>query len=102
MRLLTEEIRRRLPGLYETDGEDDPIVQVKFFATWCSWTWYATEFDGDNTFFGLVYGHVAELGYFSLSELQAGEGKLHQVERDFHFMPSRLSEVRRIHRARVA
>ena len=97
MKLLTEELRGRLPALYQTDGESDPTVQAKFFATWSSWTWYGIEFDGEDIFFGLVYGHVAELGYFSLSELESGARKLHQVERDYHFRPTPLSEVRELH-----
>ena len=96
-KLMSDEIRERLPALYATDGQKDPIVQVKFFSTFSSWTWYAIEFDGDDTFFGLVYGHEAELGYFSLAELAAGRGRT-QVERDLYFKPTPLSEVRRLHR----
>ena len=97
MKLLTDETRGRLPALYQTDGHSDPMVQVKFFATFSSWTWYAIEFDGEDTFFGLVYGHAQELGYFSLSELESGAGRLHQVECDRHFVPRPLSEVRMLH-----
>ena len=97
MKLLTEQLRGRLPALYATDGQKDPVVQAKFFATWSNWTWYAIEFDGDDTFFGLVSGHFVELGYFSLAELESGAGKLHQVERDYHFRPTPLSEVRALH-----
>ena len=96
MKLLTQEIRRRLPELYATEHHADPIVQAKFFATWSSWTWYPIEFDGEDRFFGLAVGHVAELGYFSLQELSAGRGRT-QVERDLHFSPRPLSEVRKQH-----
>jgi hypothetical protein len=30
-----------------------------------SWTWYSTEFDGEDLFFGLVVGFETELGYFN-------------------------------------
>ena len=40
------------------------------------WTWYAIEFDGADLFFGYVVGHVPELGYFSLQELEAARGPL--------------------------
>ena len=90
MKLLTQEIRRRLPRLYATEDDKDPIVQVKFFSPWTNWTWYATEFDGENIFFGLVEGFETEWGYFSLSELEAarGPGGVPIIERDLHFEPT--------------
>ena len=59
-----------------------------------NWTWYATEFDGKDTFFGLVDGFDKELGYFSLSEFESlnGKGVMH-VERDLWFEPTPLSEL---------
>jgi len=93
--LLTAEIRRRLPPLYSTAETPAPVVRAKFFAPWTSWTWYATEFDGEDLFFGLVEGHESELGYFSLSELESlsGPGGL-RVERDAHFRPKTLQRLR--------
>ena len=46
------------------------VTLVKFFTPDSSWTRYATEFDGEDTFFGLVIGFEVELGYFTLSELR--------------------------------
>ncbi|MBI1826051.1 MAG: DUF2958 domain-containing protein [Planctomycetes bacterium] len=94
MKLLNEEIRRRLPALYATEKEKDPIIQVKFFTPWSNWTWYATEFDGEDSFFGLVEGFETEWGYFSLSEIEAtrGPGGL-RIERDLHFNPTPVSEL---------
>jgi Protein of unknown function (DUF2958) len=52
-----------------------------------------------DVFFCLVIGFEQELGYFSLSELQAARGPLAlPVERDLHFQPTRLSVVRSWHR----
>ena len=96
MQLLTKELREALPELYATEHDADPLVQARFFATWSDWSWYPIEFDGEDSFFGLAVGFVAELGYFSLSELAAGRG-LAQVERDLYFKPKPLSEVRRLH-----
>jgi hypothetical protein len=94
MALLTQEIRRRLPKLYSQEHVRDPLVQAKFFTPDSSWTWYATEFDGDDTFFGLVHGHERELGYFSLRELEQVRGPLGlAVERDRGWTPRPLSEV---------
>ena len=94
-RLLPEKIRGELPPLRATEGESDPFAIVKFFTPDGNWTWYAFEFDGEDTFFGLVDGFERELGYFSLSELQEIRGRLGlPVERDVHFEPTRLSELR--------
>ena len=95
MRLLTQEIRKRLPKLYEQETKaGDAVVYVKFFTPWGSWTWYATEFDGEDTFFGLVDGHEKEFGYFSLSELESLRGPLGlSIERDLYWQPKKLEEI---------
>ena len=95
MKLITEEIRRNLPKLYEQDGKGlDAIAFVKFFTPDSNWTWYATEFDGTDLFFGLVDGFEKELGYFSLSELQSVKGPLGlKIERDLYFKPTTLEEL---------
>ena len=100
MKLLTKEIIKKLPPLRSQDGKDPnevPIV-VKFFCPWGSWTWYATEGEqeGDDwVFFGLVRGHEAELGYFSLNELMSvkGPGGL-RIERDMWFGDHTLAEAK--------
>jgi len=94
MKLLTKELREKLPELYSNENEKDPKAVVKFFTPLSNWTWYATEFDGNDTFFGLVDGFDKELGYFSLSEFESlnGKGVMH-VERDLYFEPTPLSEL---------
>lgn len=93
--LLTKANRKALPALYSQDGKGmDAVAQVKFFTPDGQWTWYATEFDGEDTFFGLVQGLEQELGYFSLSELQAARGPMGlPIERDRHFIPAPLTTV---------
>lgn len=95
MQLLTQHIRNLLPPIYTTQNDADPVAQVKFFTPWTCWTWYAFEFDGEDLFFGLVEGLETELGYFSLSEMEAirGPGGL-RIERDRFFEPTRLSELK--------
>ena len=94
-KLLTKDVARRLPRLYETQDDDDPVAQVKFFTPWSNWTWYATEFDGLDVFFGLVHGHFEELGYFLLSELESARGPAGLlIERDKWFTPTPISELR--------
>ena len=91
--LVPQEIVKGLPKIGETDGQKDPLLQVKFFYPDFDWTWYVMEFDGDDLFFGLVDGFEKELGYFSLSELMGNRGKLGlEIERDEFFISVPLSE----------
>jgi hypothetical protein len=95
MSLLPDDIRNQLPPLYSTEDTPDPTAWVKFFTPDADWTWYATEFDGEDTFFGLIQGHEEELGYFSLSELESLRSPLGiKIERDIHFHPTPLSVLR--------
>ncbi|QLE46352.1 DUF2958 domain-containing protein (plasmid) [Nostoc sp. C052] len=97
MKLLTKANRRQLPALYAQGKNKDPIVYVKFFTPDSNFTWYATEFDGEDKFFGLVQqGQFEELGYFLLSELSNNRGPSGlTIERDLYFTPKPLSQVRR-------
>ena len=96
MQLLTQELRKKLPALGATEKIDDPTIQAKFFTPDSNWTWFATEFDQKDTFFGAVSGFEFELGYFSLSELQQTRGPLGlPIERDLHFTPTPLSKIRK-------
>jgi len=88
MKLLTKQNLKSLPPLYsQAEKSADAVkIQVKFFAPWTNWTWYATEFDGVDTFFGLVVGHETELGYFRLSDLEKIRGPWGlRIERDRNF-----------------
>ena len=101
MLLLTKANRKALPALYSQENNPDPMVQVKFFTPDSNWTWYATEFDGEDRFFGLVDGFDVELGHFSLSELKSARGPLGlPIERDRYFEPQPLSQVRELCRGR--
>jgi Protein of unknown function (DUF2958) len=102
MQLLTKELRRKLPNLGETSEQGMEAMEakalVKFFTPDGSWTWYATEFDGEDTFFGLVDGLYLEFGTFSLSELQKVRGKLGlPVERDKWLTPTPLAVLMKKH-----
>jgi hypothetical protein len=95
MKLLTREIRKKLPPLYSQDGKGGKAVAlVKYFTPSSSWTWYGVEFDGEDTFFGLVDGHFKELGYFSLKELEEVRGPMGlPIERDLYWRPKTLEEI---------
>jgi hypothetical protein len=81
MKLLTKEIRDRIPKLYSQENSTNPLVHVKFFTPMSSWTWLATEGEPvidpdtgkevDFRFFGLVVGLDTEFGYFHLSEFDS-------------------------------
>ena len=121
-KLLPQELRAKLPALYAQEHlpESEVIVQLKLFTPDSSWTWYATEGSAvvqeedadpyeipltfrrppgveeiDVRLYGLVDGLEVELGYFSLRELEEVRGKLGlPIERDLHWTPKPLSEVR--------
>ncbi len=112
MELLTEELKKQLPPLYSQEKEQDPMVICKFFHPLSSLTWYAMEgspvdadgfYDTDKEkvdflFFGWISSDQPELGYFSLNEMESVEVMGLGIERDEHFTPMRLSEVKKLHR----
>src|SRR6266853_938318 len=95
MKLLTDELRARLPPLYSQEAETEPTVYAKFFLS--GWTWYVTEGspqEDDFLFFGFVVGLESEFGYFLLSELESVRTPLGLgVERDLAFREGRLTDV---------
>ena len=94
MKLLTKANIKALPPLGSTNGSEKALAVVKFFDPTSQWTWYAMEFDGKDTFFGLVHGFDTEFGYFSLKELQTVKGKLGLgIERDLWFKPTPAVEI---------
>lgn len=104
MKLLTQELRKKLPPLYSQDGKGGKAVAyLKLFTPSSSWSWYATEGEPvtddygkevDYRFFGLVDGQVKELGYFSLAELESVNGPMGlPIERDLYWKPKPLREI---------
>ena len=96
MELIPQEIKNKIPKLYETEEQNDPIAYVKLFLD--GWTWYITELSIDNN---ICFGYVispfgAELGYFSLNEIKSIKGSLGLgVERDLSFKPTALAIIRK-------
>ncbi len=108
-KLLPQSIRKTIPPLYAQDGKGmDAIAHIRFFHAYGAGTWIATEFDGEDTFFGWAEIHpgCGELGYFSLSKLESLEARingqripgLQAIERDIHFTPTPLSQIEEITR----
>ena len=92
MKLLTNDIKRSLPGLYSTESTEaeNKTILAKFFNPIGAGTWYVVEGDeqedGDWVFFGLVDLLEKEWGYFTLSELESVDVGLGLgIERDIHF-----------------
>jgi len=103
MKLLTKEIRKKLPPLYSQDGKGSKAVAyLRLFTPDSGWTWHLTEGspiteDGreiDFQFFGLVEGQCKELGYVMLSELETVRGPMGlPIERDLWWKPKTLEEI---------
>ena len=98
--LLDQASRDKLLELYSNEENGlEAIAPVKFFTPDSNWTWYASEFDGEDLFFGLVSGFEVESGYFSLKELQDVKRLMGlKIERDLYFEPQTLGKLMEIHR----
>ena len=103
MKLLTKAIIKQTPAIGATSElpAEQVKVRAKFFTPWTGWTWYMTELEPET---GLAFGYAhnssdpqgAELGYFSLTELESLRGPFGlKIERDLHFGPKTLAEVMR-------
>jgi hypothetical protein len=99
MEILDGVSRAALPPLYSMEKQGlNAVAPIKFFTPDSGWTWYPTEFDGEDLFFGLVAGLEVELGYFSWAELEAVRGPLGQpIERDLYFKPTPLKTLKQYH-----
>jgi len=87
---------RDTPKLYAQDGKSDSAIAfVKIFDPCGSWTWYITEWDGNEEAFGLVKGFEDELGYISLPELATVAGRMGiGLEIDVWFKPTALKDIK--------
>jgi hypothetical protein len=82
---------RGTPELRSQEQAADPMVFVKLFDPTSVWTFFVTEWDGDDTIFGFCIGMVSEFGYASLSEIASVPGALGiGLEIDVWFLPERL------------
>jgi hypothetical protein len=95
MKLMTKELEKKIPGLYQQDGLGrDAKVFCKLFHPMSNYTWYITEYDPvTKECFGVVQGHFTEFGYFSLAELENITIRGLKVERDKYFEPTTIKEL---------
>jgi len=100
MELLNDELLEAFKKQGDTSHKEaeDITVIAKFFNPTGVGTWFATEYDpADRIFFGyanLGDPEMAELGSFSLDELQKYRGRFGLgIERDLFFKNKTLKEV---------
>ena len=102
MKLLTQEIIKKLPVLYSQENVADPVCSLKCFTPDSSFTWFILEGseqeDGDWLFFSKVSSHLCpdgELGYVLLSQLEEVRGSLGlPVERDLYWQAKPISQCK--------
>ena len=94
--MMTKELSSKIPKLYSQEEVSDPTVVAHYFTPYGRGDWFVIEWDGEDMMYGLADLGYPELGYFSLSELESAyRGGLPLVERDLHWTPVPLSEVRK-------
>ena len=97
MKLINEKDKLKLPALYANEDLGlDAIVVIKFWHPETKWVWYASEGSAEGEgfiFFGLVIGYEAELGYFSLAELEQHIPRHWPTLRDAYFKPRTLRSL---------
>lgn len=99
MELIPEELLNKIPDLYETERNINPICHIKIFTPDSIFTWYIIEISKEDkhTCYGYVIGFESELGYFSLKELKTIKGSLGlRVERDISFSPTALGIIKKL------
>ena len=99
--LMTKEVGDTIPALYANEhiaNHDDVLAVAKLFSPYTGWRWFITEWQAETGLcFGLVEGFEVELGYFDLTELSEVTvfGSVPAVERDLHWQPKTIGEIRR-------
>lgn len=74
MKLITEDMMKKLPKLGETEemASNEIKIPLKIFAPTNGWTWYITEYsEEEKTAFGYMTGtQFPELGYIYMPDLE--------------------------------
>jgi hypothetical protein len=93
----------KMPKIYEQEKlGSKAVVHAKFFLPGTGWSWFASEYDHEARLcFGYAHNSAdpqnAELGYFSLNELESiRAGGIFRVERDLHWEPKTIAEVKQM------
>ncbi len=109
-KLITQELRAAFErtGSQEAGGAWDATVIAKLFCPYGRGTWYITEFDGEDEFFGYCLSPLGadcdELGYASYREMAetmispfGGAIRVPAIERDCSFEPRKLRDCEGVH-----
>lgn len=98
--LLPDDIRASIPTLYKQAKLGDEAIAYVRFTSHHGWSWFVTEFDGQDKMYGLVRGHELEWGFFSLSELtnvwEERWGGQPAVQRVLNFTPMTITQAREV------
>jgi Protein of unknown function (DUF2958) len=97
MESLPSELMERIPKLYHTRHEPDPVVWVRLFSPVFSWRWFIAEYeevDGTAVFYGWISSSLEATGRFTQTDLASMRAFLGiTIECDQNFTPCRLSEA---------
>lgn len=98
-KLMPADLRKALPALRSTDGQGmGAVAHGKFFSSFGRYTFYITEFDGEDTLYGYCVSALGpdgdEWSYASLNELAQATlfGGVPAIERDCYFTPATVGE----------
>jgi hypothetical protein len=100
MKLITKEMEKLIPKLGDQELVKDPIAFVKLFNPLGPGYWFIMEYDPETQ---IAFGYVSifgdwndKLGDFSVDGLEQIRLPLGMsIERDLHFKPTRLSEIKK-------
>lgn len=98
--LIPKTIQKQVPKLYATEKEllGDRTAYARYFHPMSSYTSYLLEYDPKEKLgFGLTtMGYEWELGYMSIEEMQSVKVMGLGIERDIHFRPKALSQIKEL------
>ena len=96
--LLPDSIASKIPPLYATLQEEDPIAHIRWFLPGTQWAWFVIEYSPDEQVcFGLIINHERETGFFSLGEIKSVTYTIAtyvEIERDPSFEPKPISQCK--------
>lgn len=97
MELIPQGVRAKIPTLYRTRRESDPMVWIKFYSPFFNWQWYIVECDQVDRiliFYGWMTHTTEPQGRFIRSDLASMRAYFGiTIERDPQFAACRLSAV---------
>ena len=95
MKLLTKKIKEQAIKQYDDGSDMDQMVVAKYFDPMGSWKWFLMNMHKDDDYcWGIVKGNAAEMGSFSMKELESIKLPFGlKIERDTLFEPMKAKDV---------